>query len=90
MLTTVVVRSGLASVTHDETRVKSSCFQKATDGMVVSFWTLLFIAKYSHLPVYLHPLPLLRNLLLCSLTKFGRTRVPSLSDAQSILTPNPP
>jgi len=27
MLTTVVVRSGLASVTHDETRVKSSCFQ---------------------------------------------------------------
>jgi len=26
MLTTVVVRSGLASVTHDETRVKSSCF----------------------------------------------------------------
>jgi len=26
MLTTVVVRSGLASETHDETRVKSSCF----------------------------------------------------------------
>ena len=26
MLTTGVVRSGLASVTHDETRVKSSCF----------------------------------------------------------------
>jgi len=26
MLTTAVVRSGLASVTHDETRVKLSCF----------------------------------------------------------------
>ena len=26
MLTMVVVRSGLASVTHDKTRVKSSCF----------------------------------------------------------------
>jgi len=32
MLTTVVVRSGLASVTHDETQVKSSCFQILGSG----------------------------------------------------------
>jgi len=34
MLTTGVVRSGLASVTHDKIRVKSSCFQQ----MMLSSW----------------------------------------------------
>jgi len=34
MLTTVVVRSGLASVTHDETRVKLSCFQGVGIGHI--------------------------------------------------------
>jgi len=32
ILTTVVVRGGLTSMTHDETRVKLSCFQSTTAG----------------------------------------------------------
>ena len=51
MLTTGVVRSGLASVTHDKTRVKLSCFHSllmkcechsyCATGCHESFWSLL-------------------------------------------------
>ena len=52
MLTMGVVRSGLAFVTHDETRVKSSCFHQLArrDKLPSSCTTLLCIHSWMSFP----------------------------------------
>jgi len=63
MLTTGVVRSGLASVTHDETRVKLSCFQVS-----VRLGSCLPVVCYSRQIIdVIRPLPLFLCGVRCSL-----------------------